>query len=97
MLTFFYLTCTLYRAHISSRRNSESLRVPPPALLYNRRGLTRSDSEFRRPEIWAQYYNMNGSSYEASKTTKSDRSWYETLDTLRPYKYNLGRLLKSVR
>jgi hypothetical protein len=25
----------------------------PPHLLYNRRGLTRSNSEFRRPEMWA--------------------------------------------
>jgi hypothetical protein len=26
----------------------------PPHLLYNRRGLTRNNSEFRRPEMWAQ-------------------------------------------
>jgi hypothetical protein len=25
----------------------------PPHLLYNRRGLTRNNSEFRRPEMWA--------------------------------------------
>jgi hypothetical protein len=26
----------------------------PPHLLYIRRGLTRNNSEFRRPEMWAQ-------------------------------------------
>jgi hypothetical protein len=26
----------------------------PPHLLYNSRGLTRNNSEFRRPEMWAQ-------------------------------------------
>jgi hypothetical protein len=25
----------------------------PPHLLYNRRGLTRNNSEFRRPKMWA--------------------------------------------
>jgi hypothetical protein len=32
----------------------------PPHLLYNRRGLTRNNSEFRRPEMWAQSNNVYG-------------------------------------
>jgi hypothetical protein len=44
----------LLRAHISGRRNSELLRVNPFCYIVNAGGGTRGDSEFRRPEMWAQ-------------------------------------------
>jgi hypothetical protein len=43
-----------FSAHISGRLNPGFVRVYPPHLLYNRRGLTRNNSEFWRPEMWAQ-------------------------------------------
>jgi hypothetical protein len=49
------INCSQTRAHISRRRTPSHSGFHPPHLLYNRRGLTRSDSEFRRPEIWALY------------------------------------------
>jgi hypothetical protein len=42
------------RAHISERINSESLRVPPPTFAKKMTGFDPSDSEFIRPEMWAQ-------------------------------------------
>jgi hypothetical protein len=42
-------------AHISGRINSESLPgFNSPYMLFHWRGLTRSDPEFMRPEMWAQ-------------------------------------------
>jgi hypothetical protein len=48
-----YVRERLTSAHISGRMNSESLGIQPQHLLYNRRGLAGSDSEFMCPEIWA--------------------------------------------
>jgi hypothetical protein len=43
---------SLTSAHISGRLNSGDT-VFGFNMLYNRRGLARSDSEFMRPEMWA--------------------------------------------